>query len=186
VRWQRTVPGGTILDYLGQPEPAARWSTLLSVANEALVRWLGALAEPIRRSDAARPLTVGYNDLLLASLPANQALDFISWHQYPPADDSAPIQMATLLMAVGARLSRPVVLGEFGWATSEQPAARAADLETATLRELRRSGLAGGLKWMLNDVAGAESTREGSYGLFAADGSPKPSAEALRKLALSA
>ena len=146
-------------------------------------QWLAALIEPIRRADLTRPLTVGYDDLLLASLPANAALDFISFHHYPPADDAAPAFAAELLTRLAARLGKPAILGEFGWSTGEHAPGRVAALEAATFQELRQRGLAGGLKWVLNDIADAGDAHEGGFGIFAADGSPKASAEALRSVA---
>ncbi len=177
--WIASSPGWTILDYLAQPEPGERWAPLLRLTDEALRTWLTALASPIRRVDPARPLTVGYNDLLLASLPANAALDFISLHHYPPADDAAPTHSARVLSQLADRLGQPAMLGEFGWTTGEHPPDRVAALEVATLRELRRRGLGGGLKWMLNDAIRYPDAGEDTFGLFRVDGTPKPSANAL-------
>ena len=88
-----------------------------------------------------------------------------------------------MLARLGARLGKPALLGEFGWSTGEHPPERAAELEAATFRELRRRDLAGGLKWVLNDIADTDDAHEGGFGIFAADGSPKPSAAALRAVA---
>jgi hypothetical protein len=175
--WQAVTTGQTILQYLEQPAAKERWLPLIRLTNDALARWLAALASPVRAADPSRPLTVGYNDLFLASLPANETLDFVSFHHYQPADDSAPASSARLLEMLSIRLGLPAVLGEFGWPTSEVDDVRAAELEVATLQELRGQGLPGGLKWVLNDVAGGEHTREGSFGLFRVDGTPKSSAQ---------
>jgi hypothetical protein len=180
--WTAARPGTTFLDYLALSD-SERWGPLLRLTNDALAQWLAALIEPIRQADPTRALTVGYDDLLLASRPANAGLDFVSFHHYLPADDSAPVYAAEVLATLGARLGKPALLGEFGWSTGEHSPERVAELEAATFRELQRRGLAGGLKWVLNDIADTENAHERGFGIFTADGSPKPSAEALRAVA---
>lgn len=176
--WLTNSPRATILDYLSSPEPAERWAPLLQATDQALGAWLSVLTQSLRKADATTPMTVGYNDYLLATLPANKMLDFISWHSYIPAEDWAPSHAAQMLAALATRLGEPAMLGEFGWPTSEHSAERVAKLEVQTLHQLRSRGFAGALKWMLNDVKGAEHTPEGSFGLFNSDTSPKASAYA--------
>jgi hypothetical protein len=181
--WLRTSPGNSIRDLPTRPGPESVWATLLQAADECLSRWLTVLSEPIRQASPSSRLTVGHNDLLLASLPANAALDLISFHAYLPGDDSAPATSADLVASLAGRHGLPGMLEEFGWPTSEHSPDRVASLEGATFRELRRRGLLGGFQWMLTDIVGAEATREGSFGLFTATGEAKPAAAAMKEIA---
>jgi endo-1,4-beta-mannosidase len=112
-------------------------------------------------------------------------LDTVSFHQYLPADDEAPAYAAKVAADIARRTARGVVLGEFGWSTHEVDPHRAAELEAATFEAARAGGLSGGFKWMLNDASNQPNPREAAFGLFEADGTAKPSAEALRGLSLA-
>jgi hypothetical protein len=183
--WTAASPGVTVMDYLDQPEHVERWGPLVELLDSALGHWIDAQAAPLWHEDPGKPVTVGYNDLVLASRPANQALDAVGFHQYHAPDDQAPDYSAEVALQIGRRTGRPPVLGEFGWSTHEVEPPRAAELEAATFAAARVAGLAGAYKWMLNDAANQPNPREAAFGLFRADGSAKPSAMAIRELALA-
>ena len=180
--WIAERPGATVLEYLDEPEARVRWSPLVGLIDSGLRRWMGVQTSAIRAFDQQHPIMVGYNDPLLASLPANRLLDLVSFHHYLPPDDAAPAYMASVASQIGARVERPVLLGEFGWSTAEVPAERAAELEVESFRVARRAGLAGGLKWMLNDAANQPDAREAAFGMYRADGTAKAVVAAMRGL----
>lgn len=180
--WFSLNPQQTALDFLDQPDRIDRWSTLLDLTNEALRLWISTLIDPIRKADPQRPVTLDHNDLILASLPANAALDYISIHQYPPPEAWAPTWVADLVQAYGERHGKPAMLGEFGWATGEVDDYTVGQLEGETIRELKSRGLAGALKWMLNDVEGSEEGKEGSFGLFNPRGRKKINAGVIKDI----
>jgi hypothetical protein len=183
--WTAASPGVTVMDYLDQPEHVERWGPLVDLLDSALGYWIDAQAAPLWLEDPSAPITVGYNDLVLASRPANAVLDAVSFHQYHAPDDEAPDYSAQVAAQIARRTGRPSVLGEFGWSTHEVDPMRAAELELATFASARSAGLAGALKWMLNDASNQPNPREAAFGLFHADGAAKPSAMAIRDLALA-
>jgi len=180
--WTGASPGTTVVDYLDQAEHHQRWSALVDLIDESLGYWIDAHAAPLWREQPSVPITVGFNDLLMATRPANQALDMVSFHQYHPADDSAPDYSVQIGLEIARRTGTPTVLGEFGWSTHEVEPHRAAELETATFEAAREAGLSGAYKWMLNDATNQPNAREAAFGLFRVDGTAKPSAEAIRQL----
>jgi hypothetical protein len=183
--WTANFHGTTVMDYIDQPEHLERWGRLVDLLDSALGYWIDAQAAPLWLEDQTAPVTVGYNDLVLASRPANRSLDAVSFHQYQAALDEAPAYSASVLSQIAQRAGRPAVLGEFGWSTHEVHPPRAAELEAATFAAARAAGLMGGYKWMLNDAANQPNPREAEFGMFRADGSAKPSAMAVRDLALA-
>ena len=183
--WTSASPGTTVVDYLDQPEHLERWGPLVNLLDSALRQWIDAQAAPLWLEHPTAPVTVGYNDLVLATRPANQALDAVSFHQYQVPDDGAPAYSAKVTGEISLRTTRPAILGEFGWSTHEVDPQRAAELEAATFEAARGAGLAGAYKWMLNDATNQPNPREAAFGLFRADGTAKPSAVAVRDLALA-
>jgi endo-1,4-beta-mannosidase len=174
-----------VLDYLDQPDHLERWGPLVELLDSALGYWIDAQAAPLWLEDPTKPVTVGYNDLVLASRPANRSLDAVTFHQYQAPLDEAPAYSASLSSQIAQHTGRPAVLGEFGWSTHEVEPPRAAELEAATFAAAVSVGLVGGYKWMLNDATNQPNPREAAFGLFRADGSAKPSAMAIRELALA-
>jgi hypothetical protein len=183
--WTSASPGTTVVDYLDLPEHQERWTPLVELIDSALGYWIDAQAAPLWLEHATAPITVGFNDLVLATRPANQALDAVSFHQYQVADDAAPDYSVHIAREIARRTERTVVLGEFGWSTHDVDPDRAAELEAATFEAAREAGLSGGYKWMLNDAANQPNPREAAFGLFREDGTAKPSAEAIRDLSLA-
>ncbi len=180
--WTAASPGATVVHYLDQAEHQQRWGALVDLIDDALGYWIDAQAAPLWREHPSVPITVGFNDLVLATRSANQALDVVSFHQYHAADDSAPDYSVQIALEIARRTETPTVLGEFGWSTHEVEPHRAAELEAATFEAAREAGLSGAYKWMLNDAANQPNPREAAFGLFREDGTAKPSAEAIRDL----
>jgi hypothetical protein len=172
----------TIVDFMRSAQ-AAPWQPFIKALDATLAAWLAPQVAAIRAADPDRLITVGWNDPALAGLPANAVLDFMSMHRFPP---NAPrwltyhLAMASVLRS--AFPGKPVLLTEFGYATSEVDPAQAAVCESATWLHALESGLAGAGKWMLWDLPPGPNPRERSFGLYTANDQPKPSAHGLHSL----
>jgi len=172
----------TVLDYLHSPE-GRRWDPLLDDVNRSLTMWLQPQIEAIWKADKQHPITASYSDLVLASLPANGILDYLTLHRYPNASAKALADVARALNGLRSAFpDKPVVLGEFGFSTSGMSPEESANYELALYLELVSEGLAGGGKWMLNDFPQGANPKQNAFGAFLADGSPKPVVAALRAL----
>lgn len=170
----------SVADYIASPE-AAKWQPLIQALDQTLAAWLNARLGPVKQADPDRPVTVGYSDLILASLPANRALDFISWHRFPQATAANFSRMFQALDTLSRLFpDRPVILEEFGFATDQLDPAEAALFESAVLLRSFAQGRPGAFKWQANDLAVGANPTENTYGLFSPDGTPKPSALAFR------
>jgi len=173
-----TANGRADVEFYAAPE-AARWSTFLQVLDAGYAAWLEPQVRLIREADPAARITVGHHDALMASLPANRQLDFVTWHAYPTAGRAGHDFYARTLGALRAlHPDRPVLLGEFGYRASERDERAVAHDEAAVLLRLYADGFAGGLKWLLTD------TRDGtdSMGAFRMDGSARPIVDATREI----
>ena len=73
---------GTLVDFMLSAE-AEPWYTLIEVLDGTVEAWLQARIEPIRAAGSQHLLTVGWNWLHFAGLPANRVLDFQAYHDYP-------------------------------------------------------------------------------------------------------
>jgi hypothetical protein len=172
---------GTTLDYLDDPAGQS-WRPLLNAVNGTLEAWLGPQLQAIRTADPDRSITVDHVDVVLASLPANDALDFQSLHRYP-SQGAASVRANLRLIATLQRAHpMPYLLSEFGYATETVDPERAALHETAIMLGLLGQRAAGGAKWMLNDMPPGYNQRERTLGAFKADGGPKPVAAAFAAL----
>jgi hypothetical protein len=171
------------VDFMRSPAAAA-WQPFLEKLNAAAAAWLAPQIAAVRAADPARLITVGYSDPLLAGLAANKALDILAINRYPR--DASPRQLDfQLTIARGLQTAfpgKPVLLTEFGYATSEVEPVQAAICEGAAWLRAYEMGLAGAGKWMLWDLPPGPNPRERSFGLFTAAGEPKPSALALPAL----
>ncbi len=171
------------LDYLDSPE-GRRWDPLLQRVNDSLALWLRPQIEAIRKADGQHPVTVSYSDLLLAKLPANGALDYLTVHRYPNPNAKALAGVVRAMNNLRATFSgKPVLLGEFGFSTSDMVPEESANYEVALYLQLLSERLAGGGKWMLNDFPRGFNPRQNAFGAYLADGSAKPIVPALRGLA---
>ena len=165
--------------------------------------WLERMSGAIRASDPGRPITIGLHmedledDRRIGPAEAARSCDVVSMHGYPaytawadgPADDRVLPFLALLTgwLAGGA----DVLFEEFGLPTGT-PAGTgpgrlvgeeaAAAYTGRALDGLRRAGCLGALLWCFADYAPAlhrcppfdEARHERSFGLWRADGSPKP------------
>ncbi|MCC6420060.1 MAG: hypothetical protein IT429_17635, partial [Gemmataceae bacterium] len=171
---------GNIVRYLRSPEAAA-WAPLVDALNDSLALWLRPRLAAVRRADPDRLVTLAQVDTILATLPVNGWLDYRTYHRYPTATPAGVRAALTLWDDVrGAVKGRPIVLGELGVSNDGTDEATSAALELEFMRGVRDQGGAGALKWMLNDFPNGASPRENSFGMYRADGSPKPIAAGLR------
>ena len=174
--------GGTTLDYLDDPA-GQKWAPLIGALNASLQAWMAPQVQAIRRADPARPITIDHVDAVMARLPANDDLDFQSFHRYPTTSGASIRANLNVLAAIeSAHAGQPFVLSEFGYATDSVDPDRAGLDETAIVLGLLAQHAAGGSKWMLNDMPQGFNMRERTLGAFRLDGSPKPVVAALAAL----
>ncbi|MBI4299929.1 MAG: hypothetical protein HY677_02245 [Chloroflexi bacterium] len=165
---------GSVLDFIASPD-SARWRPLLDVLNQTLAAWLKPQIDAIRSADKDHLITVGYSDPVLAGLPANNALGAVSIHRFPNVGAKALRVAFDLLNDMRAAFpDKPMLLEEFGYPNDSSDPALTALYEAATMLHLMSQGWAGGAKWSLYDLAKGWDARENSFGLYRADGSPKP------------
>ncbi len=171
------------LDYLDSPG-GRKWDSLMSVLNATLALWLQPQVDALRKADNRHPITVAYSDVVLARLPANRTLDYVTIHRYPNANAKALEGTARLLNSMRTALpGKPVLLGEFGFSNEGMSPEESANYEMATYMLLLSEGLGGGAKWMLNDFPKGSNARQNSFGVYLGDGVAKPVAAGLRGLA---
>jgi hypothetical protein len=172
----------TTLDYLDDPV-AQKWAPLVAGFDATLQAWLTPQLDAIRRADPTKPISVAHVDAVMAKLPANNRLDYQTFHRYPtPGGASVRANLALVRTLQTAHPGQPFVLGEFGHATDTVDPERAALHETAILVGLLAQHAGGGAKWMLNDMPDGFNMRERTLGAFRLDGSAKPIVPALAAL----
>ncbi len=185
--------GGIILDYITSPA-SEHWRFFLEVFSDTLQAWIEAQTDPIRAVDPRHLITVGHNNLLFASLPANASLDFGSFHYYSVAGSMWGLERAFEILEKLRAIfpGQPYVFEEFGYsnATSSQPehstpvdTALTSIYETAIYLYLKTHNFGGGFKWMLNDLLVLDNPYEGSFGVFQVGDRPKPIGQAVDTLA---
>jgi hypothetical protein len=178
--------GSTIVDYVHSPD-SAHWSHYIEVMDGTLAAWIAAQRDPIRVADPDALLTIGYNWLQLAALPANGVLDFHQFHLYGSRNLESLRALTRILDSLQSNFPGvPVLLGEFGYSNASgtnpaesQPVSQniTAIYEGALLACLRARGFAGGLKWVLNDATNVDNPFEANLGVFAPTDQPKVIAE---------
>jgi endo-1,4-beta-mannosidase len=165
--------------------------------------WLERMATAVRSSDPGRPLTIGIHmedleeDRRIGPAEAARWCDFVSMHGYPiyakwsagaTDDQLLPFLAETTRWLAG---EAPILFEEFGLPTT-RPAridnpllvseADAATYTGRALDGLRQAGCIGALLWCFTDYASPLhatppfdlAAHELSFGLWHADGSPKP------------
>jgi hypothetical protein len=174
--------GGTTLDYLDDPA-GEQWAPFTDAMNATLQAWIQPQLAAVKAADPMRPVTVDHVDVVLARLPANDALDYESLHRYPGNSGASIRANLSLINRIeSAHPGKPFVLSEFGYATETVDDTRAAVDETAIVLGLLAQHAAGGAKWMLNDMPPGFNQRERTLGAFRLDSSPKPVVGALAAL----
>lgn len=172
----------SVLDYIDSPD-SAKWRPLLQALSDTLAAWIAPQLSAVRSVAPKYPITIGYSDVTLAKLGANKALSFQSVHRYPGKSTKELRLFFNLLQNLRATFpAQPLVLEEFGYSNDVNSPAVSAIYETALFLNLWKERLAGGVKWMLNDLDSGWDARQVNYGMFKADGSPKPIVVALRSL----
>ena len=174
---------GTLIDFMLSAE-AEPWYPLITVLDGTVQAWLRARIDPIRVTGCQQLLTVGWNWLHFAGLPANRQLDFQEYHNYASLTyQGFNTNLAHLESLRRAFPKQPLIFGEFGWSnqTSANPVnsspvdpALTGLYEAATYAYLRANDFAGGFKWILNDVDITNNPYEASFGLFSLGDRPKP------------
>jgi endo-1,4-beta-mannosidase len=186
---------------------------VLPPSRDAARAWLARIAAAIRAADDTALVTAGLHmedleeDRLLGPRDASGACDFLSMHGYPIYADWAEGPTDDRLLPFLARLTRwlgderEILFSEFGLPTfrrGERPSspllveeAAAAAYTARALEALRRAGCSGAMLWCYSDYDPALWGRppldlaphERSFGLWRADGSPKPSVAAVAAFA---
>lgn len=174
---------GTIVDFMLSGE-ATPWHNFVEVLDKTVEAWLRARIDPIRAAGCQQLLTVGWNWLHFAALPANRLLDLQEYHNYEAITLAGFNKNVAHLEGLRRAFPKhPLFFGEFGWSnqTSSDPSqSQPVDpgltglYEAATYAYLRANNFAGGFKWMLNDVQAPHNPREASFGVFSAGDQPKP------------
>jgi endo-1,4-beta-mannosidase len=175
--------------------------------------WLAQMTSAIRRSDDRALVTVGLHmedleeDRRLGPREAAGSCDFLSMHGYPIYASWAEGPLDAQLLPFLARVTRwlgngtDVLFSEFGLPTRGRgPATRdprlvaedaAAAYTASVLEALRDAGCLGAMLWCYTDYERACWTsppldlaiHERSFGLWRADGSPKPAVAAVAAFA---
>jgi endo-1,4-beta-mannosidase len=164
--------------------------------------WLDRMATTIRENDPGRPITIGIHmedleqDRAIGPAEAARWCDIVSMHGYPIYADWSGGATDHELLPFLAEITRwlsggaPVIFEEFGLPTGlpgtgsdllvSEPAAAA--YTGRALDGLRESGCVGALLWCFADYVPALdasppfdlAVHERSFGIWRADGSPKP------------
>jgi len=164
--------------------------------------WLERMTTAIRTSDPGRPITIGIHmedleeDRKIGPAEAARWCDFVSMHGYPIYADwsagSTDDKLLPFLTAITRWLAdgAPILFEEFGLPTDPRAAPKAPLVSEAAaaaytgraLDGLRRAGCIGAMLWCFADYVAALdavppfdlAVHERSFGLWRADGSPKP------------
>lgn len=181
---------GSLVDFMLSAE-AEPWHPLITVLDETVAAWLGARMGPLQQITPRQLLTVSWNWLHFAALPANERLDFQMYHNYGGLSYRGFQSNITHLESLRRAFpQQPIFFGEFGWSnqSSSEPTASYAVppeltglYEAATYAYLRAHKFGGGFKWMLNDVTGVHNPYEASFGVFSPDDKPKPIREMIHR-----
>ena len=186
---------------------------VLPPSRDAARAWLARIAAAIRAADDTALVTAGLHmedieeDRLLRPRDASGVCDLLSMHGYPIYADWAEGPTDDRLLPFLARMTRwlgderEILFSEFGLPTFRRgerqrsalliEEAAAAAYTARALESLRRAGCSGAMLWCYSDYDPALWGRppldlaphERSFGLWRADGSPKPSVAAVAAFA---
>ncbi|HUX86638.1 MAG TPA: hypothetical protein VMW65_06525 [Chloroflexota bacterium] len=172
----------TVVDYYLSADSAA-FNPLKNALDDSYAAWLDPQLSGIRGIDSSRLITVGQVDPIIASLSANNWLDYRTLHRYPTASPIGIAAAMKLFDAVkGVLPKKPLVLGEFGFSNATLPVQQTATLEAQVVSAVRDHGGAGALKWMLNDFPAGFNAREDNLGMYDGNGTAKPVVAAFQAL----
>ncbi len=170
------------VDYIDSPD-SSKWRPLLQALDGTLAAWLAPQLDAVRAVAPRHPVTVGYSDVILAKLGANSKLNFQSVHRYQGSSLKDLRLLFGLLQNLKATFpAHPILLEEFGYSNSAMSPEVSSIYETALYLHLWKEGMAGGAKWMLNDLSSGWDARQVNFGMYRADGGAKPIVSALRSL----
>jgi nucleoid-associated protein YgaU len=181
----------SLVDF-GQSEAGEKWTELIEDLNKILALWLAVRRGAMRRAGSTHLITTSHSNPLLAALPANGVLDFISFTAQGVPSLARWQETTQTLSALRRQFPQhPILMSELGYAnqSSLHPATsqavseeKTALFELALWAYLRAGDYAGGLKWTLNDSKIVSNPLEGSYGLFRVGQHPKLAQKLLTQL----
>ncbi|MGZ5296235.1 MAG: glycoside hydrolase 5 family protein [Actinomycetota bacterium] len=180
--------------------------------RDAARRWLGEMVGAVRSADAEAAVTIGIHmedleeDRHLGPAEVAESCDFLTMHGYPIYARWARSGTDEHLVAFLARVTRwlgggaEVMFSEFGLPTAPagieatSPLAGEQDAALYTRRALdglRGAGATGAMLWCYSDYDPSafehppldEAIHERSFGLWRADGTPKPTVEVVKSFA---
>lgn len=188
ISWQVAHTSKTLMDFMDAPE-SGNWQGFYNLVSRTLDVWMQIRIGAIRNADSAALVTLGWNEPLLARMPANNQLNFISYHNFPSEGYDGVISTLSFLESLRTQFKdRPVVLEEFGYSNlrfdgSSLPQNTTASYETAIWAYLNWRGFGGGYKWMLSNFTPGINKFEAGLGLLDDNNQPKLSFYALSALA---
>jgi len=164
-------------------------------------RWLARMSDALRSADPACHVTIGLHmedleqDRRIGPAEASEVSDFLCMHGYPlyatwarsAADPALPAVLAEVTRWLGGK---DVFFEEFGMPARTREEEDAADVFVAeTLDHLYEAGTLGAMLWCYTDYPSEIWERppldvaphERFFGLWRADGSPKPAARHLSR-----
>ena len=172
----------SVADYVDSPD-SAKWRPLLQALDATLAAWIAPQLSAVRSVAPKAQVTVGYSDAILAKLGSNATLNFQSIHRYPGNSTKNLQLLFSLLQNLKSTFSsQPILLEEFGYSNDVNSPVNSSIYETALYLYLWKERLAGGAKWMLNDLSSGWDATQMNYGMFKADSTAKPIVSALRSL----
>jgi hypothetical protein len=158
--WERDLRGSasTFPGFFEKPA-SAEYSGFRDAMDQTLSQWIARHIAAIRKYDTHHLISVGYNTIL-AVLPANRQLDFVTHHVYesPFSYESVMINLTTMDRLAHLWPDKPFTLGEFGYTNGlVTNDGRYLDFHTSAVGEMAHylyalaKGYSGVTKWVLTD-----------------------------------
>jgi len=146
--------------------------------------WLTRMAIDVRAHDPNHLITAGWEE------DSNQTIDdvdFVSFHHWTTAD-----ALHSRIVALRGATGKPTVVEEIGYSTASAGETNQADYLQAALQTAETDHVAGWIVWQAFDTrpewacnppdCPGPDNAEYHFGLWRADGSPKPAAQAIHAL----
>lgn len=158
--WERELRGSasTFPGFFEKPA-SAEHAGFRDAMDQTLSQWIAGHIAAIRKYDTHHLISVGYNTIL-AVLPANRQLDFLTHHVYesPFSYESVVINLTTMDRLAHLWPDKPFTLGEFGYTNGlVTNDGRYLDFHTSAVGEMAHylyalaKGYSGVTKWVLTD-----------------------------------